>query len=123
MNTYWIGLTIIGIIAGLSAGVIGAGAEVLIVPLLTIFGLLGSLKHRIGTSLFMLLPPIGLFAAYRFWKKGYVDVKAALYMALLFMIFSYISSLYSVDYDSDILRKVFGIFTIGAGIYIYNTKD
>ena len=123
MNTYWIGLTIIGIIAGLSAGVIGAGAEVLIVPLLTIFGLLGSLKHRIGTSLFMLLPPIGLFAAYRFWKKGKVDVKAALYMALLFMIFSYISSLYSVDYDSDILRKVFGIFTIGAGIYIYNTKD
>jgi len=123
MNTYWIGLTIIGIITGLSAGVIGAGAEVLIVPLLTIFGLLGSLKHRIGTSLFMLLPPIGLFAAYRFWKKGYVDVKAALYMALLFMIFSYISSLYSVDYDSDILRKVFGIFTIGAGIYIYNTKD
>ena len=123
MNTYWIGLTIIGIISGLSAGFIGAGAEVLIVPLLTIFGLLGSLKHRIGTSLFMLLPPIGLFAAYRFWKKGYVDVKAALYMALLFMIFSYISSLYSVDYDSDILRKVFGIFTIGAGIYIYNTKD
>ena len=123
MDTYFIGLTIIGIISGLSAGFIGAGAEVLIVPLLTIFGLLGSLKHRIGTSLFMLLPPIGLFAAYKFWKKGFVDVKAGLYMAFLFMIFAYISSHYSIDYDTDILRKIFGIFTIGAGIYIYNTKD
>ena len=124
MDTFYIiGLTIIGIISGLSAGFIGAGAEVLIVPLLTIFGLLGSLKHRIGTSLFMLLPPIGLFAAYKFWKKGFVDVKAGLYMAFLFMIFAYISSHYSIDYDTDILRKIFGIFTIGAGIYIYNTKD
>ena len=123
MDTYFIGLTIIGIISGLAAGFIGAGAEVLIVPLLTIFGLLGSLKHRIGTSLFMLLPPIGLFAAYKFWKKGFVDVKAGLYMAFLFMIFAYISSHYSIDYDTDILRKIFGIFTIGAGIYIYNTKD
>ena len=123
MNTYWIGLTIIGMVSGLSAGFIGAGAEVLIVPLLTVFGLLGSLKQRIGTSLLMLLPPIGLFAAYKFWKKGFVDVKAGLYMALLFMIFAYISSNYSIDIDPDILRKVFGIFTIMAGIYIYNTKD
>ena len=58
---YYLGLTIIGIISGLSAGVIGGGAEILIVPLLTLFGLLGSLKTRIGTSLFMLLPPIGFF--------------------------------------------------------------
>ena len=53
---YLLGLTIIGIVSGLVAGVIGAGAEVLIVPLLAIFGLLKSTKRRIGTSLFMLLP-------------------------------------------------------------------
>ena len=44
---YILGLTITGIISGLSAGFIGAGAEVLIVPLLTIFGILNSLKMRI----------------------------------------------------------------------------
>ena len=54
---YIIGLTITGMISGLAAGLIGGGAEVLIVPLLTMFGILGSLKARIGTSLFMLLPP------------------------------------------------------------------
>jgi len=55
---YILGLTITGIISGLAAGFIGAGAEVLIVPLLTVFGLLGSLKMRIGTSLFMLFRPL-----------------------------------------------------------------
>ena len=63
---YILGLTIIGVLTGLATGVVGAGPEILIVPLLAMFGLLGSTKRRIGTSLFMLLPPIGLFAAIKF---------------------------------------------------------
>lgn len=116
---YYLGLTIIGIVSGLSAGVIGGGAEILIVPLLTLFGLLGSLKKRIGTSLFMLLPPIGLFAGIKFYKAKQVDVFAALYMAFIFAIFAYISSKYTINIDVDILKKVFGVFTILSGIYIY----
>ena len=80
----YIALTIISVLTGLATGVIGAGPEVLIIPLLGIFNILQSTKHRIGTSLFMLLPPIGLFAAIKYYKKGYVDVYAALYMSLLF---------------------------------------
>ena len=120
---YIIGLTITGMISGLAAGLIGGGAEVLIVPLLTMFGILGSLKERIGTSLFMLLPPIGLLAAMRYYKNGYVDIKAGLYMAFLFMIFSYFSSIYSVKVDGELIRKIFGIFTIISGIYIYFNKN
>ena len=119
---YIVGLTVTGIISGLAAGFIGAGAEVLIVPLLTLFGILGSLKMRIGTSLFMLLPPIGLFAALKFYKKGFVDVKAALYMAIIFTIFASVSSEYSLPMDPETLRKIFGIFTVGAGIYIYTSQ-
>jgi len=119
MDLYLVGLTITGIISGLAAGFIGAGAEVLIVPLLTLFSI-GSLKNRIGTSLIMLLPPIGLFAAYKFWVNGFADVKAGLYMAFLFMIFASVSSKYSLPMEPEILKKIFGIFTIGAGIYIYN---
>jgi len=120
---YILGLTIIGIITGLSAGFIGGGAEVLIVPLLAFFGLLQNTKTRIGTSLFMLLPPIGLFAAIKFYKKNYVDVKAALYMGLLFTIFASVSSNYSLDMDHDLLRKIFAIFTTGVGIYYFFHKD
>ena len=116
---YYLGLTIIGIIVGLSAGVIGGGAEILIVPLLTLFGLLGTLKNRIGTSLFMLLPPIGFFAAMEFYKSKNVDVFAGLYMALIFTIFASVSSSFAVLVNEDILKKIFGIFTLLSGIYIY----
>ena len=119
MNYYYVfGLTFIGIITGLTAGVIGSGAEIMIVPLLTMFGLLKSFKHRIGTSLVMLLPPIGIMAAYKFHKAGYVDVKAGLYMALLFAIFAYISSTYSVHLDDKLMQRIFAICVIVFGCYL-----
>lgn len=120
---YLLGLSIVGIISGIAAGLIGAGAEILIVPLLTLFKLLPNLKNRIGTSLFMLLPPIGLFAALKFYRNNYVDVKAALYLGLLFTIFASVSSRYTLKIDQIILRKIFGIFTIMSGLYIYFTKE
>lgn len=116
---YYLGLTLIGMLSGLSAGVIGGGAEILIVPLLTIFGLLGSIKTRIGTSLFMLLPPIGLFAAMKFYRAKHVDIFAALYMGFIFTIFSLLSSKITLKLDLYILKKIFGVFTIMSGIYIY----
>ena len=116
---YLLGLTIAGISSGLLAGIVGGGAEIIIVPLLTFFGLLGSLKNRIGTTLFMLLPPIGLFAAMRYYKNNHVDVKAAVYMSILFSIFAYLSSKYSIQIDIGSLKKIFGIFTILSGLYIF----
>jgi uncharacterized membrane protein YfcA len=120
---YWLGLTLTALISGLAAGSIGAGAEVLIVPLLTVFGLLSSLKMRIGTSLFMLLPPIGLFASIGYYKKGLVDINAALYMAFIFAIVAGISTEYSIPLDPEILRQIFGLFTIICGIYILFSKE
>lgn len=117
---YLIGITIAGILSGLLAGLIGGGAEIIIVPLLTFFGIFSSLKHRIGTTLFMLLPPVGLFAALRYYNQGFVDLKASLYMGLLFTVFASISSRYSTGMNNNKLKKIFGIFTIISGFYIYN---
>ena len=115
----YIALTIISVLTGLATGVIGAGPEVLIIPLLGIFNILQSTKHRIGTSLFMLLPPIGLFAAIKYYKKGFVDVYAALYMSLLFAISAGISSHYGINFNHNILRKLFALFTICIGVYYF----
>ena len=121
MNKFVI-LTLIGTITGLATGVIGAGPEVLIVPLLAYFNVLDSTKKRIGTSLFMLLPPIGIFAAFKFYNKGHVDLFAALYMGLIFTIFSLFSSKFTLNINTLILRKIFGLFTIFAGFYIFFSK-
>jgi uncharacterized protein len=113
----------VGLVVGAFGGLIGSGAEILIVPLLTIFGLLGSLKKRIGTSLFMILPPIGIFSAMKFYNNGYVDIPAALYLGVIFTVVSYFSSNYTVKANNDILRLIFGIFTILAGFYIIFNKE
>ena len=120
---YYLGLTLTGIISGIFGGLIGAGAEVLIVPLLTIFGIFKHLKMSIGTSLFMLLPPIGLFAALKYYKNGYVDIFAALFLGLIFTIFASISTKFAIKLNQNYLRKIFAIFTIGAGIYILFSKE
>mgnify|MGYP006109340407 FL=1 len=120
---YLFGLTIIGIISGLFGGLVGGGSEILIVPLLTLFGLLGTLKKRIGTSLFMILPPIGYFAAIKFYKEGHVDIFAALYMGVIFTIFASISSNYTLKINKNTLRKIFASFTILAGMYIFFDKE
>ena len=98
---YILGLTIIGAVTGILGGLVGGGAEILIVPLLTIFGLLDNLKNRIGTSLFMLLPPIGFFAAMKFYNEGYVDIFAALYMGVIFTIFASLSTEYTIKINED----------------------
>jgi len=120
---YILGLTLTGIITGLFAGLIGAGAEILIVPLLTFFGVLANIKLRIGTSLIMLLPPIGLFGVYNFYKNKNVDIKAGLYMALIFVIFSWISSNYTHKIDDNVLRKGFAVFTILCGVYMLQNRN
>ena len=122
MNNF-IGLSFVGILVGIFGGLIGSGAEILIVPLLTLFGLLGSLKRRIGTSLFMILPPIGIFSAIKFYNNGFVDIPAALYLGLIFTIFSYFSSKYTIGAKEIYVRTIFGIFTILSGLYIIFNKE
>ena len=120
---YILGLTLIGIITGLFGGLVVGVAEILIVPLLTFFGLLNNLKNKIGTSLFMLLPPIGIFAALNFYNKGHVDLFAALYMGLIFTIFSLFSSKFTLNINITLLRQIFGLFTIFAGFYIFFNNE
>jgi uncharacterized membrane protein YfcA len=71
----------------------------------------------------MILPPIGFFAAMKFYKEGYVDIFAALYMGIIFTIFASLSSNYTIKVNKHTLRKIFAVFTILAGIYIYFDKE
>ena len=112
-------LTLIGVIVGVVGGILGGGADVLIVPLLLVFGVTSNIKTAIGTSLAMLLPPVGLFAVYDYYKKGDVDIKYAIYLALCFTAFSTISAKYGVKFPKEKLKKIYSVFLVIVGIITY----
>ena len=107
-------LIVIGILAGLLSGVVGVGGGLIMIPLLII--LLGLSQHEAqGTSLAVMLPPIGILAAINYHKAGFVKWEYSMIIAITFIIGGYIGSRYAVSVRPEILRRVFGIvMLIGA---------
>jgi uncharacterized membrane protein YfcA len=105
---------IIGMIAGSLLGAIGTGAGLVIVPAL-IFLAHFSGKTAIGTSLALLLPPLGLFAAFNYWKHGHVNVLAAIVIMIGFIIGSYFAARVAVNMPDATLERVFGVVAIAIG--------
>lgn len=104
-------LILIGLLTGGLSGVLGIGGGVIVIPSLVLL-LNFSQKLAQGTSLAMLLPPIGLLAAYNYYKAGYVDVRAAVILIITFVIGSYISSNWAVNLPENIIKKIFAVFLL-----------
>tara|TARA_Y100000817_G_C16633326_1_gene445007 strand:+ start:135 stop:500 length:366 start_codon:yes stop_codon:yes gene_type:complete len=115
MNDYLI-LTFIGGFTGILAGFVGGGSDVLIVPMLLFFHVFSNIKTAIGTSLAMLLPPVGLFAVYDYYKEGNMNIKYATYLAICFTIFSTLSAKMGINFPKKNLKKIYSIFLIIIGI-------
>ena len=107
-------LIVIGILAGLLSGVVGVGGGLIIIPLLII--LLGLSQHEAqGTSLAVMLPPIGILAAINYHKAGFVKWEYSMIIAITFIIGGYFGSKYAVSLRPEIVKRVFGIvMLIGA---------
>ena len=104
-------LLIIGLAAGLVSGVLGIGGGIIIIPAL-VYILGFSQKEAQGTSLGLLLPPIGILAVLNYYKAGYVNLRAAGLMIITFIIGSYISSLFAVNLPENIIKKIFAVFLL-----------
>ncbi|MEX2379676.1 MAG: sulfite exporter TauE/SafE family protein [Vicingaceae bacterium] len=109
-------LVVIGILAGILSGMIGVGGGIIIVPALVYF--LGMSQHGAqGTSLALMLPPIGILAAMNYYKAGELNVKYAIIIAVAFIIGGYLGSKLSLTYISEaMMKKVFGIIMLIAAI-------
>ncbi len=110
-------LTLIGLGAGMLSGAFGIGGGVLIVPAL-VYGLGFSQKMAVGTSLAILLPPIGIAAVWEYYRSNSVDLRAAVIIALTMVLGSWISARWSVRTSGDSIKLGFGIFLIILGTYI-----
>ena len=96
-------LIVIGIITGVMAGMLGIGGAVIMIPALVY--LLGiSQQTAQGTSLAVMLPPIGIIAAWNYYKAGQVNLKFALILAAFFLIGSYFGSKLALNLPQHLIH-------------------
>lgn len=102
---------LIGVISGILAGILGLGGAIIIIPALVM--LLGfSQQMAQGTTLLMLVLPVGALAAWQYYRAGNADVKTAALLAVSFFISGYFGAKLANHLPQDILKKGFGILLI-----------
>jgi uncharacterized membrane protein YfcA len=104
-------LVIMGLITGFMAGMLGIGGGIIVIPAMVM--ILGFTQQSAqGTSLAMMLPPVGIFAVINYYKAGHVDWRVAAILALFFIVGSIFGSKLAIKIPQDILKKVFGVFLL-----------
>jgi uncharacterized membrane protein YfcA len=99
---------LLGLLAGVLSGVIGIGGGIIVVPaLVLIFGLSQHVAQ--GTTLGMLLPPIGILAVWTYFQKGYVDIKVAALLCAGFVLGGWIGAKIATSLPAATLQKIFGV--------------
>ncbi|MBI4397460.1 MAG: sulfite exporter TauE/SafE family protein [Elusimicrobia bacterium] len=121
MNMQIVCLLAIGVAAGVSSGLFGIGGGVIIVPALVYFS--GFSQHvATGTSLAVLLPPVGLAAAFEYYRQGNVNLRAALFIAAGLFAGAWLGAFLANRIGGAQLRFIFGVFVVIMGVYlIYNS--
>jgi uncharacterized protein len=108
---------VIGLLSGVAAGFFGIGGGVLIVPLLMFWA--GFSQHRAtGTSLAVLLPPVGIAAAIEYYRNGNVDVRAAITIAIAMLIGAGAGAYFANRAAGEYLRLAFGLAVTLLGGYL-----
>jgi uncharacterized membrane protein YfcA len=106
-----------GFLTGILGGLFGVGGGEIFIPLLVyVFGF--SQHQAQGTSLAVLLPPIGLLTALRYYRAGHVDVVVAGLLALGFFFGASIGALGAIRLNADVLRKGFGGFLLIVSLHM-----
>jgi uncharacterized protein len=100
-------LILLGIAAGTLSGLIGIGGGIIIIPALVLF--FGLTQHQAqGTTLALLIPPIGILAAWAYYRQGFVDIRIALFIALGFVAGSYLGAKFATRLPGMTLGRGFG---------------
>ncbi len=109
---------LIGLFAGLLAGLFGVGGGVIIIPALVHILHFGQHMAQ-GTSLMALLLPVGILAVVNYYKAGNVDIKAGLLIGLGLFIGAYFGALIANNLSDDWMRRLFSLFIILVGIKMF----
>lgn len=112
---------VLGLAAGTFSGLIGLGGGIIIVPALVfLFGL--SQQQAQGTTLALMVPPIGILAAYAYYQQGYVDLKIAALICLGFIIGGWFGAKIAVNLSQNVLQKIFAVSLFLISIKMFFSK-
>ena len=106
---------LLGLITGIFSGLIGIGGALIIIPCLVIFFDLSQHTAQ-GTTLALMVPPIGLLAALTYYRAGFVDLKIAALICAGFFFGGLIGARFATEIPDQLLRKIFGIVLLLASI-------
>ena len=110
-------LILIGVFAGILGGLVGVGGGIIIVPALIYF--LSMSQHEAqGTSLGVIIMPVGIFAVWNYYQKGFVNFKYAAIIAVGFLVGGYLGSKISLSISQEVLKKVFATLMIVIAVKI-----
>jgi uncharacterized protein len=109
---------LLGFAAGILVGLMGIGGGIVVVPALVY--LIGMDQHVAqGTSLFILLPPLGIGALYVYWRKGKVDLPAGILCAIGFLLGGWLGGHIAVGLSSRALQTFFGVFLMTSATLLW----
>lgn len=112
---------VLGLAAGLLSGLVGVGGGIIVVPALVF--ILGFTQHQAqGTTLAMMVPPIGVLAAWAYWSQGHVDIRAAVFLCAGFFLGGYIGGKAAVSLSTPVLTKAFGAVLLVVSVKMLLSK-
>lgn len=104
-------IILIGIAAGILSGLVGVGGGIIIVPALVYF--IGfSQKAAQGTSLGVLLLPVGILGVLQYYKQGHIDMKVVGYLSIGFLIGGYLGSRIALTISQESAKKIFALLMV-----------
>jgi len=106
---------LIGVATGILSGLLGIGGAVIVIPALVfIYGF--SQQQAQGTTLALLLLPIGILAVLPYYQQGYVDLRVVALIAVGFFFGGYVGAKVATNLPSATLGKVFGVVLVILGL-------
>ena len=112
---------VLGALIGLLSGIVGLGGGILVVPILR-YGFGYSQTMAQGTSVAMLLPPIGILAAYQYWKHGQMNIVVGLLLAAGFVVGGYFGGALACKLPVLTLQRIFGVFLLVVALKMLISK-
>jgi hypothetical protein len=109
---------VIGLFAGVLAGLFGIGGGLLIVPALVFIARM-PIQVAIGTSLGALLLPAGLLGAMVYYRAGHLDVRAGLLLALGLFVGAYFGAQIAHELKTVTLTRLFAVFLVFVAVRLW----